>query len=85
MNILIIGAGGFIGSNLSEEILERKKEWNITAIDISDAKISHLLNKDKFNFIKEILNIGDNFNLRSSCLVSLSYKKDKFNFLIFDL
>ncbi|MBQ3565055.1 MAG: bifunctional UDP-4-keto-pentose/UDP-xylose synthase [Alphaproteobacteria bacterium] len=52
MNILIIGAGGFIGSNLSEEILERKKEWNITAIDISDAKISHLLNKDKFNFIK---------------------------------
>lgn len=52
MNILIIGAGGFIGSNLSEEILKRKKEWNITAIDISDAKISHLLNKDKFNFIK---------------------------------
>ncbi len=51
MNILIIGAGGFIGSHLSEAILKNRPRWNITAIDISSAKIEHLLNYSNFNFI----------------------------------
>lgn len=52
MNILIIGAGGFIGSHLSEEILKRHDDWTVTALDISSAKISHLLDKDRFEFIQ---------------------------------
>ncbi|MBE6447410.1 MAG: bifunctional UDP-4-keto-pentose/UDP-xylose synthase [Alphaproteobacteria bacterium] len=52
MNILIIGAGGFIGSNLSEAILNQRKDWNITAIDISSAKIQSLLGRPNFNFIQ---------------------------------
>jgi nucleoside-diphosphate-sugar epimerase len=52
MNILIIGAGGFIGSHLSEEILKSHKDWHITAIDISSAKIEHLLSEKNFHFIK---------------------------------
>jgi nucleoside-diphosphate-sugar epimerase len=52
MNILIIGAGGFIGSHLSEELLKRHTAWEITAIDISNAKISHLLCNPNFHFLK---------------------------------
>ncbi len=61
MNILIVGAGGFIGSHLSEAILEQHSDWNITAIDISSAKISHLLGRDRFNFMK--LDILKDFGL----------------------
>lgn len=50
MKILIIGAGGFIGSHLSEEILRRYDNWQITAVDINSAKIKHLLGKENFNF-----------------------------------
>jgi nucleoside-diphosphate-sugar epimerase len=52
MNVLIIGAGGFIGSHLSEEILKNHRDWKITAIDIASAKIAHLLNDENFNFQK---------------------------------
>lgn len=52
MNILIIGAGGFIGSHLSEEILKNHRDWKISAMDISSEKVSHLLNDENFNFIK---------------------------------
>jgi nucleoside-diphosphate-sugar epimerase len=43
VNILIIGAGGFIGSHLCEEILNSRIDWKINALDISSAKIDHLL------------------------------------------
>lgn len=52
MNILIVGAGGFIGSHLIEAILKDYRDWKITAIDISSAKIAHLLNDENINFIK---------------------------------
>lgn len=52
MNILIVGAGGFIGSHLIEAILKNYRNWKITAIDISSAKIAHLLNDENINFIK---------------------------------
>ncbi|MDR1375809.1 MAG: bifunctional UDP-4-keto-pentose/UDP-xylose synthase [Holosporaceae bacterium] len=52
MNILIIGAGGFIGSHLSEEIIRNHDDWNIVALDIASSKIEHLLNHKRFNFIK---------------------------------
>jgi nucleoside-diphosphate-sugar epimerase len=60
MNILIIGAGGFIGSHLSEEILKTRKDWKVVALDINSAKISHLMQNSNFNFIKcDILNDTD--------------------------
>lgn len=52
MNILIVGAGGFIGSHLSEEILKNHRDWKISAMDISSEKISHLLHDENFKFIK---------------------------------
>lgn len=47
--ILILGANGFIGSNLSEAILE-KTDWHIYATDMASDKISHLLNHERFHF-----------------------------------
>ena len=52
MNILIVGAGGFIGSHLSEEILKSHRDWKIKALDISSDKVSHLLNDSNFEFHK---------------------------------
>ncbi|HLF66164.1 MAG TPA: bifunctional UDP-4-keto-pentose/UDP-xylose synthase [Gammaproteobacteria bacterium] len=51
MNILILGANGFIGSHLSEAILA-ETEWNITAIDLTDDKIQTILNHPRFKFVK---------------------------------
>lgn len=57
MNILIIGAGGFIGSHLSETIIKKHHDWKIVAIDITADKVKHLLAEDQFNFIQmDILN-----------------------------
>lgn len=50
MNILIIGAGGFIGSHLCEKILESRPEGRITAIDINPSKINHLIGRKNFDF-----------------------------------
>lgn len=50
MKILIIGAGGFIGSHLSEEILRSHPDWEINALDISSTKIAHLMNESNFKF-----------------------------------
>lgn len=52
MNILIVGAGGFIGSHLCEEITNNHKDWNVSALDISSTKIDHLLNSDNLTFRK---------------------------------
>jgi nucleoside-diphosphate-sugar epimerase len=52
LNILIIGAGGFIGSHLSERILKDHKNWRVTGIDISSKKIEQILGEKNFEFIK---------------------------------
>lgn len=49
MNILILGANGFIGSHLSETILE-KKDWQIEAMDLSQDKLKDYLNHPRFHF-----------------------------------
>ena len=51
MNILVIGGGGFIGSHLSEEILNRHSDWYLISIDIDSQKVSHLLGNKNFNFV----------------------------------
>ena len=49
MNVLILGANGFIGSHLSEAILE-KKDWHIFAIDMAQDKLEQCLQHPRFHF-----------------------------------
>ena len=51
MNILILGANGFIGSHLSEAILA-KKDWHIDAMDLSQYKLKACLNHSRFHFVE---------------------------------
>jgi nucleoside-diphosphate-sugar epimerase len=49
MNILILGANGFIGSHLSEAILA-KTNWNIHAMDLTQDKLGDALHHPRFHF-----------------------------------
>jgi len=49
MNILILGANGFIGSHLSETILAQK-DWQIYAMDLTQDKLSACLGHPRFHF-----------------------------------
>lgn len=49
MKILILGANGFIGSHLTETILA-KTTWQISAMDLTQDKISHCLSHKNFHF-----------------------------------
>lgn len=49
MRVLILGASGFIGSNLSEAILA-KTNWSIDAIDLTQDKLNKCLNHERFHF-----------------------------------
>jgi len=51
MNILILGAGGFIGSWLSRAILE-KTDWAIYGMDLDSHRVEDLLGHPRFNFKK---------------------------------
>lgn len=49
MNVLILGANGFIGSHLSDAILA-KKDWHIYAMDLTQDKIAACLTNPRFHF-----------------------------------
>lgn len=49
MNVLILGANGFIGSNLSEAILANT-DWHIYAMDMAKDKIENCLSNERFHF-----------------------------------
>lgn len=49
MNILILGANGFIGSNLSEAIL-KNTDWQIYALDMAQDKLENCLSHKNFHF-----------------------------------
>ncbi len=49
MNVLILGANGFIGSHLSETILA-KTSWQIHAMDLTQDKLSDCLGNARFHF-----------------------------------
>lgn len=49
MNILILGANGFIGSHLSEAILA-KTDWQIDAMDLTQDKLAACLDNPRFHF-----------------------------------
>lgn len=48
--ILILGIGGFIGSNLLPVLLD--SDFKVTGVDISDVKISEYLDRKNFHFLK---------------------------------
>jgi nucleoside-diphosphate-sugar epimerase len=50
VKLLIIGAGGFIGSNLIEYLIERD-EHEIVGVDITDEKL-HDISGSNFTFVK---------------------------------
>lgn len=50
MNILILGANGFIGSNLIAHIVKYKPEWHVTALDLSTDKLGDLISHPKVHF-----------------------------------
>lgn len=64
MKILIAGGSGFIGSHLSERLLNEGHEVDVIDNLVSgrEANISHLMNHENFNFIKEdiVKNVPDN-------------------------
>lgn len=49
MNVLILGANGFIGSHLSETIL-KKTDWQIYALDMAQDKLENCLGHHHFHF-----------------------------------
>ena|SRR3990167_230890 len=49
MNILILGANGFIGSHLSEAILATK-DWHIAAMDLNNDKLDACLSHPHYHF-----------------------------------
>lgn len=51
MNILILGANGFIGSHLSEAILGGT-DWQIHAIDLAQNNLDHCLAHKNFHFVQ---------------------------------
>jgi len=51
MNILILGANGFIGSHLCEAILANTK-WHVYALDLASDKLSACLDHERFHFFK---------------------------------
>lgn len=51
MRILILGVGGFIGSNLVERIL-KEKDWHICGIDLKEDKVREFLGEKRFEFKK---------------------------------
>lgn len=46
MNVLILGANGFIGSHLIEKIL-KTTDWTVSAFDLRDDNIKHLSDEDR--------------------------------------
>ncbi|MGC9372350.1 MAG: bifunctional UDP-4-keto-pentose/UDP-xylose synthase [Thermovirgaceae bacterium] len=51
MNILVLGANGFIGSHLCEHLIENTG-WNVTGFDICDFNLKSLLGHGRFEFRK---------------------------------
>lgn len=50
MNVLILGANGFIGSHLCEAILNAT-DWRIAAIDLAQDNLANCLSHPRFNFL----------------------------------
>lgn len=50
MKILLLGANGFIGSNLTHYILKHRPDWEIIATDLHTDKLGESLSHPRFHF-----------------------------------
>lgn len=50
MKLLILGANGFIGSNLIAHILDTKPHWQVTGLDLASEKLGELVKHPRFSF-----------------------------------
>lgn len=57
LKVLLLGANGFIGSNLSEFIL-RNRDWAVFAMDIQSDKLSTCLGHKNFAFVEGDITIN---------------------------
>jgi nucleoside-diphosphate-sugar epimerase len=51
LRVLILGANGFIGSSLTQAILE-KKDWEVYGMDVGDHKLGECLGNPRFKFVE---------------------------------
>ncbi len=51
MKVLIIGVNGFIGSHISQRIME-DTDWEVFGMDLRDDKLGHVLGKPRFHFVE---------------------------------
>ena len=57
LKVLILGANGFIGSTLTEQILA-KRDWQVFGMDISDDKLGDSLKDPRFKFVEGDITIN---------------------------
>jgi nucleoside-diphosphate-sugar epimerase len=57
LKVLILGANGFIGSSLTETILEQK-DWEVYGMDVGDNKLTELLGHERFTFVEGDITIN---------------------------
>jgi nucleoside-diphosphate-sugar epimerase len=50
MRLLILGANGFIGSNLIARILSEKPDWHVSALDLAQDKLEESIDHPRFSF-----------------------------------
>lgn len=50
MKLLILGANGFIGSNLIAHIIKHKPTWHITALDLATDKLTDVIDSPQITF-----------------------------------
>lgn len=52
MRLLILGANGFIGSNLIAQIVKTRPDWHVTALDLGTDKLGDLVSHPQVSFTK---------------------------------
>jgi len=57
LKVLILGANGFIGSALTEAIIDRT-DWEAYGMDIADNKLGEVLGKPRFKFVEGDITIN---------------------------
>jgi len=57
LNVVILGANGFIGSALTSAIL-RHRPWHVYGIDLSDHKLRHVERSPRFHFVEGDITIN---------------------------
>ena len=57
LKVLILGVNGFIGSNLSQRILETT-DWSVYGMDVQRDKIEELIGNPRFHYVEGDITIN---------------------------